>query len=176
MAAARHWEVSIRALVSDALSPRGCRRGWTVLNHRGHVRLNTAAGAGGGRRRQVLLRFGSKPLTLAGATPSTSAAAATARTTKPSMQQCQRAGQILGVRLMLLLDVADEGGEEVRARLHRFYAAMGLKPLPGSPERLFLSVASRLCSQAHERAEPQMPAAPAADGCQPSARTSSVFA
>ena len=55
MPAARDWEVAIRAVVSHALSQRGCRRGWTVLNHRGHARLNIAAGAGGGRRRQVLL-------------------------------------------------------------------------------------------------------------------------
>lgn len=55
MPAARDWEVTIRAVVSHALSQRGCRRGWTVLNHRGHVRLNIAAGAGSGRRRQVLL-------------------------------------------------------------------------------------------------------------------------
>lgn len=51
MPAARDWEVTIRAVVSQ----RGCRRGWTVLNHRGHARLNIAAGAGGGKRRQVLL-------------------------------------------------------------------------------------------------------------------------
>jgi integrase len=55
MPAARDWEVTIRAVVSHALSQRGCRRGWTVLNHRGHARLNIAAGAGGGKRRQVLL-------------------------------------------------------------------------------------------------------------------------
>jgi len=54
-----------------------------------------------------------------------------------ALQQCQRVGQILGVRL-LLLDVTPEGGEEDQTRLHRFYAAMGFKPLPGSPERLFL--------------------------------------
>ncbi|QNI65476.1 phage integrase family protein [Synechococcus sp. A15-44] len=41
--------------MSHALSQKGCRRGWTVLNHRGHARLNIAAGAGRGRRRQVLL-------------------------------------------------------------------------------------------------------------------------
>jgi hypothetical protein len=34
---------------------------------------------------------------------------------------CLWVGQILGVRL-----------------LHRFYAAMGFKPLPGRPERFFL--------------------------------------
>jgi integrase len=55
MAAARDWEDTIRAVVSHALSQKGCRRGWTVLNHRGHARLNIAAGAGRGRRRQVLL-------------------------------------------------------------------------------------------------------------------------
>ena len=55
MPAARDWEVTIRAVASYALSQRGCRRGWTVLNHRGHARLNIAAGAGRGRRRQVLL-------------------------------------------------------------------------------------------------------------------------
>ena len=58
-----------------------------------------------------------------------------------ALQQCQRAGQILGVRLMLL-DVAPEAGEEARVRLHRFYAAMGFKPLPGHSERLFLSLAA----------------------------------
>ena len=55
MAQARDWEGTIRTVVSHALSQRGCRRGWTVLNHRGNVRLNIAAGAAGGRRRQVLL-------------------------------------------------------------------------------------------------------------------------
>ncbi|CAK6691653.1 hypothetical protein BBFGKLBO_01076 [Synechococcus sp. CBW1107] len=55
MPAARDWEMTIRAVVSHALSQRGCSRGWTVLNHRGHARLNIAAGAGGGKRRQVLL-------------------------------------------------------------------------------------------------------------------------
>ena len=55
MPAARGWEDTIRAVVSHALFQKGCRRGWTVLNHRGHARLNIAAGAGGGRRRQVLL-------------------------------------------------------------------------------------------------------------------------
>jgi len=55
MPAARDWEDTIRAVVSHALSQKGCRRGWTVLNHRGHARLNIAAGAGRGRRRQVLL-------------------------------------------------------------------------------------------------------------------------
>jgi len=55
MAAARDWGDTIRAVVSHALSQKGCRRGWTVLNHRGHARLNIAAGAGRGRRRQVLL-------------------------------------------------------------------------------------------------------------------------
>ena len=58
-----------------------------------------------------------------------------------ALQQCQRVEAILGVRL-LLLDVAVEGGEEVRAHLHTFYAAMGFKPLPGHPERLFLSLRS----------------------------------
>ena len=56
-----------------------------------------------------------------------------------AMQQCQRAGQILGVRLMLL-DVVSSAGEAERARLHRFYASMGFRPLPGHPERLFLSL------------------------------------
>ncbi len=43
-------------MVSHALFQKGCRRGWTVLNHRGHARLNIAAGAGRGKRhRQVLL-------------------------------------------------------------------------------------------------------------------------
>ena len=56
-----------------------------------------------------------------------------------AMQQCQRAGLILGVRLMLL-DVAGTAGEAERARLHSFYASMGFRPLPGRPERLFLSL------------------------------------
>jgi integrase len=55
MAPTRDWEGTIRTVVSHALSQRGCRRGWTVLNHRGNVRLNIAAGAAGGKRRQVLL-------------------------------------------------------------------------------------------------------------------------
>ncbi len=52
MPAARDWEVTIRAVVSRALSQR---RGWTDLNHRGHARLTIAAGAGRGRHLQVLL-------------------------------------------------------------------------------------------------------------------------
>ena len=55
MVRARDWEGTIRTVVSHALFQRGCLRGWSVLNHRGNVRLNIAAGAGGGRRRQVLL-------------------------------------------------------------------------------------------------------------------------
>jgi hypothetical protein len=55
MPAARDWDDTIRAVVSHALSQKGCRRGWTGLNHRGHARLNIAAGAGRGRRWQVLL-------------------------------------------------------------------------------------------------------------------------
>ena len=58
-----------------------------------------------------------------------------------AMQQCQRAGQILGVRLMLL-DVAGAAGEAERACLHSFYASMGFRPLPGRPERLFLYLSS----------------------------------
>jgi GNAT superfamily N-acetyltransferase len=58
-----------------------------------------------------------------------------------AMQQCQRAGQILGVRLMLL-DVAGTAGAAERARLHSFYASMGFRPLPGRPERLFLSLST----------------------------------
>ncbi len=54
MPAARDWEDTIRAVVSHALSQKGCRRG-AELNHRGHARLNIAAEAGRGRRRQVLL-------------------------------------------------------------------------------------------------------------------------
>ena len=57
------------------------------------------------------------------------------------MQQCQRAGQILGVRLMLL-DVAGTAGAAERARLHSFYVSMGFRPLPGRPERLFLSLSA----------------------------------
>ncbi|QNI63562.1 N-acetyltransferase [Synechococcus sp. A15-44] len=58
-----------------------------------------------------------------------------------AMQQCQRAGQILGVRLMLL-DVTGAAGDAERARLHSFYASMGFRPLPGRPERLFLSLSA----------------------------------
>ena len=58
-----------------------------------------------------------------------------------AMQQCQRAGQILGVRLMLV-DVAGTAAEAERARLHSFYASMGFRPLPGRPERLFLSLSA----------------------------------
>jgi hypothetical protein len=52
---ARDSEDPIRAVVFHALSQKVCRRGWTVLSHRGHARLNIAAGAGRGRRWQVLL-------------------------------------------------------------------------------------------------------------------------
>jgi GNAT superfamily N-acetyltransferase len=58
-----------------------------------------------------------------------------------AMQQCQRAGQILGVRLMLL-DVAGAAGDAERARLHSFYASMGFRPLPGRPERLFITLSA----------------------------------
>ena len=58
-----------------------------------------------------------------------------------AMQQCQRAGQILGVRLMLL-EVAGTAGAAERARLHSFYASMGFRPLPGRPDRLFLSLSA----------------------------------
>jgi hypothetical protein len=51
MPAARDWEVTIRAVVSHALS----QRGWTALNHRGYARLSIAAFADGGKRRQALL-------------------------------------------------------------------------------------------------------------------------
>jgi hypothetical protein len=57
------------------------------------------------------------------------------------MQQCQRARQILGVRLMML-DVAADAGESERARLKSFYASLGFRPLPGRPERLFISLRS----------------------------------
>jgi GNAT superfamily N-acetyltransferase len=58
-----------------------------------------------------------------------------------AMQQCQRAGQILGVRLMVL-DVAADADESHRAHLQRFYASMGFRPMPGRPERLFISLSS----------------------------------
>ena len=58
-----------------------------------------------------------------------------------AMQQCQRAGQILGVRLMLL-DVAADAGESERTHLLSFYASIGFRPLPGRPERLFLSLSA----------------------------------
>ena len=69
-------------------------------------------------------------------------------------------GQILGVRL-LLLDVTPEGGEEDQTRLHRFYAAMGFKPLclaarSGCSSPL---VPSLLSSQVGEGSEPQRPEA-----------------
>ena len=55
MAAALAWETVLRAGVSHSLDRRGCRRGWSVANHRGLVRLNITAHAGGGKRRQLLL-------------------------------------------------------------------------------------------------------------------------
>ncbi len=58
-----------------------------------------------------------------------------------AMQQCQRAGQILGVRLMVL-DVAADADESHRAHLQRFNASMGFRPMPGRPERLFISLSS----------------------------------
>jgi hypothetical protein len=45
------------------------------------------------------------------------------------------------VRLMLL-DVASAAGDAERVRLHSFYASMGFQPLPGRPERLFLSLSA----------------------------------
>jgi len=56
-------------------------------------------------------------------------------------QQCQRAGQILGVRLMVL-DVAADADESHRAHLQRFYASMGFRSMPGRTERLFISLSS----------------------------------
>jgi GNAT superfamily N-acetyltransferase len=58
-----------------------------------------------------------------------------------AMQKCQRAGQLLGGRLMVL-DVAGAAGEAERARLHSFSASMGFRPLPGRPERLFLCLSA----------------------------------
>jgi integrase len=55
MAAALAWETVLRAGVSHSLSRLGCRRGWSVANHRGLVRLNITAHAGAGQRRQLLL-------------------------------------------------------------------------------------------------------------------------
>ncbi len=62
-----------------------------------------------------------------------------ARLLVDALQQCLRVRQILGVRLMLL-DVAAERGKADHARLQRFYASMGFWPLPGRPERLFISL------------------------------------
>jgi GNAT superfamily N-acetyltransferase len=59
-----------------------------------------------------------------------------------AMQQCQRAGQILGVLRLMLLEVTGAAGEAERARLHSFYASMGFRPLPGRGERLFLSLSA----------------------------------
>ena len=56
-----------------------------------------------------------------------------------ALHQCQRAGQILGVRLMLL-DVEAAADASGRIRLQRFYRSMGFQPLPGHPDRLFLSL------------------------------------
>jgi GNAT superfamily N-acetyltransferase len=58
-----------------------------------------------------------------------------------AMQQCQRAGQILGVRLMVL-DGAGAAGDAERVRLHSCHVSMGFRPLPGRPERLFLSLSA----------------------------------
>ena len=55
MAASLGWETVLRAGVSHSLSQRGCRRGWSVANHRGLTRLNISATAGAGKRRQLLL-------------------------------------------------------------------------------------------------------------------------
>ena len=51
----RPWVQPQRRQCFPGCSTPRSRRGWTVLNHRGHVRLNIAAGTGGGKRRQVLL-------------------------------------------------------------------------------------------------------------------------
>ena len=42
----------------------------------------------------------------------------------------------------VFLSVAGTAGEAERARLHSFYASMGFRPLPGRPERLFLSLSA----------------------------------
>jgi hypothetical protein len=61
-------------------------------------------------------------------------------TTKPCWPPSTKR-PLLGVRL-LLLDLTPKGGEEDQTRLHRFCAAMGFKPLPGRPERLFLPLSA----------------------------------
>jgi hypothetical protein len=45
----------LRAMVYCSLSRLGCRRGWSVVNHRGLVRLTITTQSGGGHRRQLLL-------------------------------------------------------------------------------------------------------------------------
>lgn len=55
MAGALAWETLLRSGLSHSLLQRGCQRGWSVVNHRGLTRLNIAARAGGGTRRQLLL-------------------------------------------------------------------------------------------------------------------------
>jgi GNAT superfamily N-acetyltransferase len=59
-----------------------------------------------------------------------------------ALRQCQNVQQVLGIRL-LLLDVSSEGGSAAMARRHRFYAALGFRPLPGHGNRLFLPLRAR---------------------------------
>ncbi len=55
MAAPLAWETLLRAGGAQSLFRLGCRRGWSVANQRGLVRLNITAHAGGGHRCQLLL-------------------------------------------------------------------------------------------------------------------------
>ena len=57
MPAVPEWDVLLRGGVLRALSPRGCRSGWTVSNFRGRARLHITARAAGGHRRQLLLTY-----------------------------------------------------------------------------------------------------------------------
>ncbi len=57
MPAVPEWDVLLRGGVLRALSPRGCRSGWTVSNFRGRARLHITARAAGGHRRQLLLPY-----------------------------------------------------------------------------------------------------------------------
>jgi hypothetical protein len=40
----------------------------------------------------------------------------------------------------MMLDVEADAGASKRARLLRFYRSMGFQPLPGQPDRLFISL------------------------------------
>ena len=41
---------------------------------------------------------------------------------------------------VVVLDVIEDGGQEITKRRYEFYTAMGFQPLPSRPSRMFISI------------------------------------